>query len=162
MRLPKSILNRISQCIFTFLWGGTPLKRKKHLFHWKILSIPFSHWGRNIKNLDWFSLSLRLKILWSVLRSNGLWFMVIQVKYLKRKSIECWLHKKKFYVLNTSHIWNGFINVLPWINNKLGWKVGNGSQIKLGTHQIARLNSNFVLYLEHHAYLQYYGITHLL
>ena len=47
-RIPKSILNRLRQCIFTFLWGGNVNKRKMHLVYWKNISRPFTLRGWNI------------------------------------------------------------------------------------------------------------------
>ena len=44
-RIPRSIMSKLRQCIFTFLWGGTANKHKLHLVDWKILSRTFSLMG---------------------------------------------------------------------------------------------------------------------
>ena len=134
-RMPKSILNRLRQCSLSFLWWSHSTKQKIHLADWHTLLRPYS-W--NIKNIEWFSISLRLKSLWSVLKSRGSWNKVIQVKYLKETPMDCCMRRHSFSVQRKSHIWNGFIRILVW-------SMGNGNMIKLGIDPIAGLNISFTL-----------------
>ena len=60
-RIPKSILNHLRQCIFSFLWGSFEGRSKMHLVDWKTLSLPVEYGGWDIKNLEWFGTSLKLK-----------------------------------------------------------------------------------------------------
>ena len=90
-RIPKSITSRIRQCIFPFLWGSTDHKRMMHLVDWHTISRPYEYGWWNINTLEWFSISLRLKSLWTVLKGSGLWNKVIQEKYLKNIPIDGWL-----------------------------------------------------------------------
>ena len=108
-RLPSSILNRLLQYIFSFLWGGTTNHHTIHLVDWKTLSRPFELGGWSIKHLGWFSLSLRMKSLWSFMMSNGIWHQALQAKYLKGAPSESWLCHSSFSMQNTSYIWNGFV-----------------------------------------------------
>ena len=62
--IPKSILNCLRRCIFTFLWGSIGGKQKMHLVDWHTISKPHEYGGWNIKNLEWFGMSLRMKSLW--------------------------------------------------------------------------------------------------
>ena len=85
---PKSVLNCLRHCIFTFLWGDTGEKYKMHLVDWFTVSKPHEYGGWNIKNLEWFSMPLRMKSLWMVLNGNGTWSHIIGHKYLKNLSVD--------------------------------------------------------------------------
>ena len=97
----------------------------------------------------------------SVLRSMGLWFQLIHIKYLKDEPWECWIYQNSFSIQNNSHIWKGFIRVLPWINHMFGWCVGDGASIKIGVDPIAGLKYHLLLLDDLRAYLYYYGISNL-
>ena len=58
-------------------------------------------------------------------------------------------------------MWNGFIRAMSWITRYLGWKIGNGKNIKVGIDPIAGVSSDFTLpeYLK--SYLEDYGILTL-
>ena len=81
--VPKYILNRLRQLIFSFLWGSTGDKHQLHLVDWKSLSIPLEFGRWDIKNLDWFNTSLRLKSPWMDLNGSGIWLQITSTKYLK-------------------------------------------------------------------------------
>ena len=70
-RMPSTILSYIKRYIFNFLWGNSSGNHKYHLVDWLTISKPYDLTGWNIKNLDWFSLALRTKILWLVLNGDG-------------------------------------------------------------------------------------------
>ena len=117
--------------------------------------------GWNIKHLEWFGISLRLKNLWLLLNGNGIWSRIISHKYLKNKHWEVWIRARKFNTSGTSYFWNGFVRVLYWITGHLGWKVGNGQKIRLGIDPIAGMNSSYLLSEDLRGYLADYGITNL-
>ena len=94
--IPVSILNKLRSLAFAFLWGSTDHKHRYHLTNWRELSWPKEYGGWGIKQLNWFSIALRLKNLWFVLQNDGLWHCVITHKYLKMGSVEAWLRDKKF------------------------------------------------------------------
>ena len=77
--IPKSILGKLKSLILYFLWGSRGKKKKFHLANWTSLSKPTSQGGWGIKNLEWFSISLRIKTFWQALCSNGIWFKIITV-----------------------------------------------------------------------------------
>ena len=91
-RIPKSILNYLRHCIFSFLWGSSDDKQKLHLVDWNTLVAPYEFGGSNIKHMDWFGISLRLKSLWSILNGNGIWSQIITFKYFKNQTIKDWLY----------------------------------------------------------------------
>ena len=132
-----------------------------HLVDWHIISTPYEYGDWNIKNLEWFGMSLILKSLWMVLNGRGLWSHIIAHKYLKNISVDEWIHTQHFPVHGTSFFWKGFIRSLSWITSQLWWKVGNGLRIRLGINRIAGLNTPFVLSECLREYLYGFGITHL-
>ena len=96
-----------------------------------------------------------------VLNGTSLWSQVISSKYLKKQSLDKWLRSKLFLVRGPSIIWNGFLHTLSWLGRYMGWWVGNGGDIHVGSNPI--IGSNSSPYLPHDliVYLQDYGITML-
>ena len=131
-RCPKSILNLLRRAIFSFLWGSSEDHQKIHLVCWKTVSAPIEYGGWDIKNLELFGISLRLKSMWQLLMGNGISSRIITHKYIKNIPLVEWIRARKFNVSGTSYFWNGFIRIVSWITGQLGWKVGNGSNIRLG------------------------------
>ena len=124
-RLPRYIIHYLRRAIFNFLWGNHKGCSRSHLVDWHTISRPYECGGWDIKNLDWFSLALRLKSLWLVLNGNGLWTTIIKYKYLKNKQVDEWIRLQIFLGQGTSFFWNGFIHAISWITRCLGWKAGN-------------------------------------
>ena len=160
-QVPKSILRKLKSLIFDFLWGSTGKERRYHFADWSTLSKPTSQGGWGIKNLEWFSTSLRLKSLWLALCGNGLWFKIISVKYLKKDNVISWIREKAFTVSGASVIWKGFISTITWLGKGLIWMAGNGENIKVGVDPISGMGSCYVLPLDLRIYLEDYGITTL-
>ena len=69
--IPRSIMNYLRCCMFTFLWGSSGGKHKMHLVNWLTISKPHDYGGWNNINLDWLCTSLKMKRLWMVLNGNG-------------------------------------------------------------------------------------------
>ena len=118
--IPKSILRCLRCFIFTFLWGSIEGRQKMHLVDWHTISKPHEYGGWNIRNLEWFGMSLRFKSLWMVLNGRGTWSDIIGHIYLKILSVDDWLRNPHFPVQGTSFFLNGFIRTLSWITRQLG------------------------------------------
>ena len=116
-------------------------------------------WG--LKHLPSFSLSLRLKSFWFALNSNGIWYQLLSVKYMKKLPLHSWLREKCFYLRNASVIWRGFLLTISWLGKGLIWKVGNGSSIRLGVDSIVGMGSSYILPCDLRDYLEDYGICTL-
>ena len=106
-------------------------------------------------------MALHAKILWLVLNGVGMWSQVIKHNYLKNLPVNVWLRQRTFKVQGTSHMWNGFIRALSWITRCLGWKIGNGMNIKVGIDPIAGVSFDYTLPEELILYLEDYGILTL-
>ena len=70
--IPTSILHKLQRIMFAFLWGSLEIHRRYHLVSWQSISWIKEHQGWGIKNLHWFSISLRLKNIWMALMKEGL------------------------------------------------------------------------------------------
>ena len=106
-------------------------------------------------------MALRTKSFRLVLNGVGLWSQIIKHKYLKNLLADVWLRHHTFKVQGTSHMWNGFIRAMSWITRCLGWKNGNGKNIKLGIDPIARFSSDYTLLEDLRLHLEDYGILTL-
>ena len=120
-----------------------------------------NHSGWGIKNLDWFSMSLRLKSFWMVLNGKGLWSQVITTKYLKRTTLESWLRAKCFTINGPSIMWNGFLHTFTWLGRSLSWQAGNGRNIQVGVDPIIGTSLSPFLPQDLIIFLQDCGITTL-
>ena len=140
--------------MFNFLWGSSDISFKYHLSNWIDLSRPkiFGGWG--IKNLSWFNQALRLNVFWRAIHSKGLWFQVLQAKYLKGLTVIEWLRFKSFSTRNVSLFWRGFLQVIPWMGKHLAWQVGNGESIILGIDPIVGSAAPFTLPEDLRSYLE--------
>ena len=119
-RCPKSILNILRRTIFSFLWGSSANYQNSHLVNWETLSLPTEYGGWDIKNLEWFGISLRLKSMWQLLNGTGIWSRIIAHKYFKNNSLEDWIRARNFNITGTSYFWNGFIRIIEWITSHSG------------------------------------------
>ena len=61
MCIPSSIINTLRRIIFSFLWGSCDGKQRMHLVNWHFIIAPYDYGGWNIKQLEWFGISLRFK-----------------------------------------------------------------------------------------------------
>ena len=92
---------------------------------------------------------------------NGISSRIITHKYIKNMPLVEWIRARKFNVSGTSYFWNGFIRIMSWITGQLGWKVGNGSNIRVGVDPIAGLNTQYLLSEDLREYVTNLGITNL-
>ena len=88
--------------MFNFLWAGSDVGKKIHLINWERLANPKLLGGWDIKNIFWFSMTLRMKSMWIVVFGLGLWKEVIHAKYLSRVYLISWLRSNEKYVRGAS------------------------------------------------------------
>ena len=147
--------------MLAFLWGSSENHRRYHLISWQKLSWHKEYEGWGIKNLHWFSISLRLKNIWMALLKGGLWHHVPISKYLKNISVIDWLRNKRFSTRRVSIIWRGFLETLPWLGSFLAWQVGDGKDITIGVDPIIGAHSSYILPEELRTFLEDLDISTL-
>jgi hypothetical protein len=103
--IPVSVLNKIRQLVFTFLWSGSSDKHHYHLCRWENIAKPklFGGWG--LRNIFLFNRSLAANSLWRVLMKDGIWHRVIKDKYLPYCSVSTWLRSTTQRMTYASQTW---------------------------------------------------------
>jgi hypothetical protein len=130
--VPRSVLNKIRQLIFEFLWSGGGSTQHYHLCGWEVISKPKSYGGWGLRNLFHFNLALAANSLWRVLTKQGIWHKVIKDKYLPYTSVTTWLRSATTTQPSASQTWKNLTKSLPLITHWLSWFPGNGQSILLG------------------------------
>ena len=83
---------------------------------------------------------------------------MIQVKYLKRQTIDYWLHRNLFF------FGSKYLSYLEWFHTgslMLGWRTDDGAHNKLCINPIVELKSTYILSNDLRAYLNDYGIFNI-
>jgi hypothetical protein len=88
--VPVSVLTKIRQLIFDFLWSGGSTAHHFHLCSWEVLAKPKSLGGWGLRNIFHFNRALAANSLWRVLMKDGIWHRVIKDKYLPYISVATW------------------------------------------------------------------------
>jgi hypothetical protein len=77
---PLSVIKKIRQLIFEFLWSGSKQRRGFHLCKWQEISKPKSLGGWGLRNLYLFYRALSANIFWRVLMKPDIWNKVVKDK----------------------------------------------------------------------------------
>ena len=132
----------INRIMCKFLWGAREDGHMTHVVLWDTITRPYHCGGWNVKKIDWFNCSLRMKSPSMTLKGSGIWNKILLSKYLCNCTLIEWIRKHNHLVSSTSVIWNGFIRVFGWISKALAWKVGNGTSVHVGTDPIVGLEKS--------------------
>jgi len=89
--LPLSVLTKIRQLSFSFLWASKKKSFRYHLCRWDLVSKPnlFGGWG--LRNLNIFYWELSTNTFWRVLTKPDIWNRVIKDKCLPFVQVYSWL-----------------------------------------------------------------------
>jgi hypothetical protein len=143
--VPVSVLEKLRQLIYTFLWSGCREKKRLHLCNWDSIARPKKVGGWGIKNLAFFNKSLAEKSLWRGLTTEGIWKKVLKDKYLPYVSVSMWFRLELRSQGETSPVWRNLLKSLPLLDHWLCWKSGNGETIQAGRDQIMGMGNNSFL-----------------
>jgi hypothetical protein len=89
--IPHSVLKKLRQLIFAFLWNGSKQSRGLHLCGWETLSKPKALGGWGLRNLHLTYLALSANTLWRTLMTPGIWNKLIKDKYISHLPVHTWL-----------------------------------------------------------------------
>jgi hypothetical protein len=156
-----SVLNRIRQLMFNFLWSGSSVKQHIHLCKWEIIAKPkiFGGWG--IRNIYLFNRSLVENTLWRVLMKDDIWHRVIKDKYLPYSSVFTWLRSTTQRTTNASQTWRNLVKSINVITHWLSWSPGSGHSVIIGKDKILGLGNFSLLSQELLASLKWRNIYFL-
>ena len=71
--VPQSILQMIRKQMFSYMWSSSSTGGKMHLVKWNTLTKPKALGGWDIKNIQWFSITLCMKNMERRIFGCGLW-----------------------------------------------------------------------------------------
>jgi hypothetical protein len=100
------------------------------------LSKPKGFGGWGLKDVFIFGKALAAKSLWVFLTRDNLWQRILIDKYIALRTILDWLRRSQKPIHNVSNQWKEITLVFPIIGQFLAWKVGLGSQVRIGTYAI--------------------------
>ncbi|CAN1345714.1 Transposon TX1 uncharacterized 149 kDa protein [Linum perenne] len=69
--LPSSVLKRVQQLCFSYLWGGDDKSGQKAKVSWYEVSFPKKEGGLGLRNLKTWNQALIFRLLWDVFASQG-------------------------------------------------------------------------------------------
>lgn len=121
-KVPKTVINRIRQSFFNFLWAGKKESAVFHLAKREVLSQPKTCGGWGFKNLHWFGTTLAIKNTWRVITGTCIWSSLIADMYLKNKpfSERIWLVEPSSFK-GGSNIRSALVAGVPWIKRWQVW-----------------------------------------
>jgi hypothetical protein len=159
--IPATILHRIRQLTYGFLWSSGKKKKNIHLCNWTLIARPKSLGGWGLRNIPCFGRALVENILWRALMHDGLWHRVLKSKYFLGYSVDNWLcffcssrakgSQSWLHLLKFSHI------ILHWIT----WRPGSGHNIMVGCDCILGMGESTILSEELIRIINRQGIHHL-
>jgi hypothetical protein len=130
--IPVSVLNKIRQLIFNFLWSGCSEKQHLHLCSWEIIAKPKLLGGWGLRNIFLFNRALAANSLWRVLMKDGIWHRVIKDKYLPYCSVSTWFRTTTNRSISASQTWKNLLKSLHLITHWLSWSPGSGHSVIIG------------------------------
>jgi hypothetical protein len=117
--IPLSVIKKLHQLIFAFLWNGSKQNRGFHLCGWEILSKPKALGGWGLRNLYLFYHALSANTLWRILMAPGIWNKLIKDKYISHQSVHSWLRSTTTSPRGGSQMWKHLLKslsiLLHWI-----------------------------------------------
>jgi hypothetical protein len=159
--VPNSVLVKIRQLIFSFLWSGCSERKHMHLCNWETIAKPKKVGGWGLRNLFLFNKALAANTLWRVLTKAGVWHNVIKDKYLPYISVATWFRSVSRSQGSASPIWKNLLKALPIIDHWLCWRPGSGLAIQVGRDCILGLGRQSILSSDLIYALKQQGITFL-
>jgi hypothetical protein len=89
--ISASILKKLCQMIFSFLWSGDKNNKGFHLCKWISITKPKSLGGWGLRHLPLFHRALSANTFWRILMKPSLWSAVIKAKYYPSLPVHLWL-----------------------------------------------------------------------
>jgi hypothetical protein len=143
--IPHSVLKKLRQLIFNFLWSGSKQSRGIHLCGWKTLSKPIALGGWGLRNLHLTYLALSANTLWRTLMTTGIWNKLIKDKYISHLPVHTWLRSAASSPPGGSQTWKHLLKSLPVLLHWIAWLPGSGSAIEVGRDAILGMGKKALL-----------------
>jgi hypothetical protein len=157
--IPNSVLVKLRQLIFSFLWSGCSDRNRLHLCNWDTTARPKKSRGWWLHNLSFFNKALAAKTFWRGLTKARIWHKVLKDKYLPFVFVSTWFRLDNITHGEFSPVWRNLLKSLPLLDHWLCWKPGNGETIQEGRDRIMRMGQQSFLSKELISALKFQGIT---
>ena len=132
--IPKSILEKTRKICANFLWSGRKEQLVLPRVKWVQIVMPKDMGGWGIKNINLFSKELVAKAGWRLLTTTILWKKVVYHKYISPVPLWDWIRNSVNITPGISSIiWKAICDAFPLIGSGLSWKVGNGTNVRIGS-----------------------------
>jgi hypothetical protein len=119
--IPRSILTRIQQLMFTFLWSGHKASFHFHICRWDLLTRPKRCGGWRLRTLITFNSTLLANTFWRALTVDSIWHIILLDKYLGDTSIFYWLCNSSHHQQRMSSFWSGLTRNISVLLHWLRW-----------------------------------------
>lgn len=143
--IPVSIITKLRQLTYNFLWSGCSDHSRHHLSSWESLAKPKHYGGWGLRNTFHFSKALAANSLWRVLTTPSIGHSIIKDKYLPHLSVSSWLNTNTDIPRVTSYFWKTLLKAKFWIVRRLCWQLGSGHSIRIGCDRILGSGINSIL-----------------
>jgi hypothetical protein len=140
-----SVLGKLRQIIFSFLWSGCKEKNRPHLINWESLAKPKSAGGWGIKHLASFNKALLEKTLWRGLTTDGIWQKILKINTCHSYLFQIGLDWRISCTEVSSSVWKNLQKAKPLLDHWLCWKVGSGTSIQVGKDHLMGLGKRSIL-----------------
>jgi hypothetical protein len=142
-RLPQSLCKSLNSLISHFWWGHKTNQGRVHWMSWERMGAPKNRGGMGFRDLEVFNLALLAKQGWRILTNpSSLVARVMKEKYHPRAEfLEATVGRRP------SFVWSSIIKAKHLLQNAMGWRVGNGANIKIwGEHGFLPIMLDFSLH----------------
>jgi hypothetical protein len=143
--LPLSVLTKIRQLSFSFLWASQKKSFRYHLCRWELVSKPklFGGWG--LRNLNIFYQALATNTFWRVLTKPRHMEQGDKRQIFTLCSGHSWLRSTSTRTLFGSQTWKNLTNTFSLVLHWLAWNPGIGHSIVIGRDVILGMGKDSLL-----------------
>jgi len=143
--IPKGVMEKIRRICCRFLWAGSKESSGLPWVAWDKVARPKEWGGWGLKRSPDFNISLAAKSGWRLISTDNLWTKVVKRKYIDPLPIDEWIRSQNKKGQSSSAIWKATVEAFSVIEQGLAWKVGDGSQIRIGRDPWVGCNEAFAL-----------------
>ena len=125
LHLPKRTIDEIDKMYSQFSWGDSDKNKKIHTINWNEIRRPIGEGELGIRHSRDNNLAQLVKTCWRCLSNEK-----FVPKYLKLNIVPISLFGR-LRVGRETRFWKGFVEAVDFINDKIGWIIGNGEYISV-------------------------------
>ena len=130
-KLPKAIYDKINSLLAIYWWGQTKDERKIHWINWQKLCTQKKRGGMGFRDISAFNLAMLAKQAWRLIhQDHSLFYRVYKARHFPNCSF-----LMAELGSNPSYVWWSLLEARDVIWEGSSWRVGDGQQIGVVSHQ---------------------------